>query len=383
MSGGGINSPISISNGQLEALRRIILKTVNKNQVLILSHIPQVPTSITSVLRNISKKYNISLSTLRMNAQTLKEMNLITYGEGSEFSGVELTELGRFIANLTDGEETSILGNMVKTATGLRPLGSVLKGLRQKVLRMVAEAGSGHLGASLSTIDILAVLYGVKMRHDPTNPEWEERDRLVLSKGHAAPALYAILAEAGYFPPDELNSLRKLGGLLQGHPEKTIPGVDASTGSLGQGLSIAVGMALAAKMDGAIHKIYTIIGDGELNEGQIWEAALTGGHYKLDNLVAIVDRNKFQLSGRTEEIKAIEPVGEKWKSFGWEVVEADGNDPPSILDALDVCALTKGKPNVIIARTTKGKGVSFMEGNKFSKAVPDALELARALAELA
>lgn len=310
-------------------------------------------------------------------------MNLITYGEGSDFSGVELTELGRFITDLTAGEEPSLLGTMVQTTSGLRPLGSVLKGLRQRVLRMVAEAGSGHLGASLSAIDILAVLYFVRMRHDPSNPDWEGRDRLILSKGHAAPALYAVLAEAGYFPPEELNSLRKLGGLLQGHPENTIPGVDASTGSLGQGLSIAVGMALAAKMDGAAHKVYAIIGDGELNEGQIWEAALTAGHHCLDNLVAIVDRNQFQLSGRTEEIKALEPVGDKWKAFGWEVIEADGNDPPSILDALDVCALTEGKPSVIIARTTKGKGVSFMEGNKFMKAVPDASELARALAELA
>ncbi len=379
----GINAPIPISDAQLDDLRRIILKTVNKDQVLILSNIPRVPTSITSVLRNISRRYNVPLSTLRRNSQILKGMNLITYGEASDFSGVELTELGRFITELTAGEEPSLLGTMVQTVSGLRPLGTVLKGLRQRVLRMVAEAGSGHLGASLSVIDILAVLYFVKMRHDPSNPEWEERDRLVLSKGHAAPALYAVLAEAGYFPQEELVSLRRLGGLLQGHPEIQIPGVDASTGSLGQGLSIAVGMALAAKMDGAPHKVYTIIGDGELDEGQIWEAALTAGHHGLDNLVAIVDRNQFQLTGRTEEIKAIEPVGEKWKSFGWEVVEADGNDPPSILDALDVCALTEGKPSAIIAHTTKGKGVSFMEGNKFSKSIPDASELARALAELA
>ncbi len=379
----GINAPIPISDAQLDDLRRIILKTVNKDQVLILSNIPRVPTSITSVLRNISRRYNVPLSTLRKNSQILKGMNLITYGEASDFSGVELTELGRFITELTAGEEPSLLGTMVQTVSGLRPLGTVLKGLRQRVLRMVAEAGSGHLGASLSVIDILAVLYFVKMRHDPSNPEWEERDRLVLSKGHAAPALYAVLAEAGYFPQEELVSLRRLGGLLQGHPEIQIPGVDASTGSLGQGLSIAVGMALAAKMDEAPHKVYTIIGDGELDEGQIWEAALTAGHHGLDNLVAIVDRNQFQLTGRTEEIKAIEPVGEKWKSFGWEVVEADGNDPPSILDALDVCDLTGGKPSAIIAHTTKGKGVSFMEGNKFSKSIPDASELARALAELA
>jgi transketolase len=257
-----------------------------------------------------------------------------------------------------------------------------LKELRKTVLRMVAEAGSGHLGASLSALDILAVLYFVRMRHDPTNPNWRKRDRFVLSKGHAAPALYAVLAEAGYFPVKELSSLRMLGGLLQGHPEIEIPGVDASTGSLGQGLSIAVGMALASKMDSDTYKVYSLIGDGELDEGQIWEAALTAGHYKLDNLVAIVDRNMFQLSGKTEEIKTIEPIDEKWRSFGWEVVDADGNDPSSILDALDACDLTNGKPCVIIAYTTKGKGVSFMEGNRFSKSIPDSSELARALAEL-
>jgi transketolase len=271
---------------------------------------------------------------------------------------------------------------MVETRTGLRQLGAVIKDLRKRVLRMVAEAGSGHLGASLSAIDILAVLYFMRMKHDPSNPEWEGRDRLILSKGHAAPALYAVLSEAGYIPERELDSLRKLGGLLQGHPEKQIPGVDASTGSLGQGLSIAAGMALAAKIDEASHKVYVILGDGELDEGQIWEAALTAAHHRLDNLIAIVDRNQFQLSGPTEEIKTIEPVGEKWRSFGWEVAEADGNDPPSILDALDVCNLTSGKPSVIIAHTTKGKGVSFMEGNIYSKAVPDASQLAKALAEL-
>jgi len=317
-----------------------------------------------------------------MNAEILRSLNLITYGEAPAFRGVELTEIGQIISPLTEGEEPSILGNMVETRTGLRQLGAVIKDLRKRVLRMVAEAGSGHLGASLSAIDILAVLYFVRMKHDPSNPEWEGRDRLVLSKGHAAPGLYAVLAEAGYIPEKELDSLRKLGSLLQGHPEKDIPGVDASTGSLGQGLSNAVGMALAAKIDGAPHKVYAVIGDGELDEGQVWEAALTAAHHGLDNLVAIIDRNQFQLTGPTEEVKAIEPLGEKWRSFGWEVAEADGNDPSSILDALDVSDLTSGKPSVIIAHTTKGKGVSFMEGNKFSKAVPDASQLAKALAEL-
>ena len=254
--------------------------------------------------------------------------------------------------------------------------------MRKTVLRMVAEAGSGHLGASLSAIEVLAVLYFLKMRHDPKNPAWAERDRFILSKGHAAPALYAVLAEAGYFPRGELFTLRKLGSRLQGHPDTRTPGVDAMTGSLGQGLSMAVGMALAAKMDGAEYRVYALLGDGELDEGQIWEAAMTAAHYGLDNLIAIVDRNQYQLSGRTENVKSLEPLNEKWSSLGWEVLEADGHDPEIILDALDRCSLVSGRPSVIIAKTTKGKGVSFMEGNIFSKRAPNFKELEKALAEL-
>jgi len=247
---------------------------------------------------------------------------------------------------------------------------------------MVAEAGSGHLGASLSVIEILVILYFIKMRHDPRNPDWAERDRFVLSKGHAAPALYTVLAEAGYFPTEELSSLRKLGSRLQGHPDTRIPGVDAMTGSLGQGLSIGVGMALAAKMDGAKHTVYVLLGDGELNEGQIWEAAMTASHYGLDNLIAIVDRNQYQMSGRTENVKQLGPLNEKWSSLGWDVIEANGNSPAEILDALDRPNLTSGRPSVIISKTTKGKGVSFMEGNRFSRKVPNSEELKRALDEL-
>ena len=340
-----------------------------------------MPTSITPILKEISKKSNVPLSTLRRNAKILKDINLITYGDASNFQGVELTELGWFISRLMVSKELPLV-NLVKTSSGLRPLGSVIRDMRKTVLRMVAEAGSGHLGASLSAIEVLAVLYFLKMRHDPKNPAWAERDRFILSKGHAAPALYAVLAEAGYFPRGELFTLRKLGSRLQGHPDTRTPGVDAMTGSLGQGLSMAVGMALAAKMDGAEYGVYALLGDGELDEGQIWEAAMTAAHYGLDNLIAIVDRNQYQLSGRTENVKSLEPLNEKWSSLGWEVLEADGHDPEIILDALDKCSLVSGRPSVIIAKTTKGKGVSFMEGNIFSKRAPNFKELEKALAEL-
>lgn len=291
--------------------------------------------------------------------------------------------MGRFVSALTLSEEPTVLGNMVQTQRGFRPLGSVLKDLRKRVLRMVAEAGSGHLGASLSVLDILAVLYFLKMRHDPSNPEWPERDRFILSKGHAAPALYAVLAEAGYLRMEELMSLREMGSRLQGHPNMNTPGVDAGTGSLGQGLSIAVGMALAAKMDGAEHRIYVLMGDGELDEGQVWEAALTASHHGLDNIIAIVDRNRYQLTGTTDDVKSLGPLETKWKAFGWEAVEADGNNPANILDALEASNMIDGRPKVVIAYTTKGKGVSFMEGNRFSRKTPNADELARALSELA
>jgi transketolase len=349
---------------------------------MILSNIPRVPTSITAILRELSKRYQIPLPTLRRNAQVLRELNLIRYGDVSNFSGVELTELGLFISNLTLDQEPSLLENMVHTRSGLRPFGSVIKDLRKTVLRMIAEAGSGHLGASLSAIDIIAVLYFMKMRHDPGNHEWSERDRFILSKGHAAPALYAVLAELGYFPTKDLMSLRSMGSILQGHPDTKTPGIDVGTGSLGQGLSLGVGMALAAKMDASKYKIYVLLGDGELNEGQVWEAALTAAHYKLDNLITIIDRNGFQLTGSTSDIKSLEPLYAKWEAFGWEVLQANGNDPSDFLNSLQVSNISNGKPFVIIAHTIKGKGISFMEGNKFSRKAPSTEELARALAEL-
>lgn len=227
---------------------------------------------------------------------------------------------------------------------------------------MLTEAGSGHPGGSLSIADILTVLYFHKMRHDPKNPKWDDRDRFVLSKGHGVPAQYALLAKSGYFSEEELMSLRKTGSRLQGHPDRSrLPGLEASTGSLGQGLSIAVGMAVAGKMDKKNYRIYCMVGDGESQSGQIWEAAMCAAKYKLDNLTAILDYNKIQLDDRVNIVMEIEPVKDKWKSFGWNVMEIDGNDIPKIIDALDDAEKVKGKPTIIIAHTVKGKGVSYME----------------------
>jgi len=380
--GGVIIAPISLKRSQLEDLRRIVLRTIPKDQILILTNVPQVPTSITSVLREVSRKYNAPMEELRFHAQALRSLNLIDYGEAPNFKGVELTELGLFVMNLTTEDQAILAGDLVQTRTGVKPLGQLLKDIRKNILQMVAEAGSGHLGASMSIVDILVILYFMKMRHDPANPDWAERDRLILSKGHAAPALYAVLSEAGYFPEEELYTLRELGSRLHGHPDTVTPGVDVATGSLGQGLSVAVGMALAAKMDEASHRIYVVLGDGELNEGQVWEAAMTAAHYGLDNLVAIVDRNQYQLTSTTEQVKSVEPVSEKWRSFGWNVINVSGHEVYAVLDALEVCEHTKGKPSVVVAKTTKGKGVSFMEGNRFSRSIPNASQLRQALEEL-
>ena len=235
--------------------------------------------------------------------------------------------------------------------------------IREDILTMLEKAGSGHTGGSLSLVEILIALYYYKLRQNPKNPDWEQRDRLVLSKGHGCPALYAILADLGYFPRQELWTLRKYGSRLQGHPERGLPGIEASTGSLGQGISIALGMSLAAKLDKRTNRVYCVLGDGETNEGQVWEAAMTAAHYKLDNLIAIVDRNKFQIDGLTSETKNLEPYAQKWKSFGWEVKESEGHNLVSLMDALDWADSVKNQPAVIIAHTIKGRGVSFIENN--------------------
>jgi transketolase len=234
--------------------------------------------------------------------------------------------------------------------------------IRKDIVQMVCAAKSGHPGGSLSSADIVATLYFHEMNIDPKNPKMEERDRFVLSKGHVAPLLYAALAERGYFDKSELWNLRKFGAMLQGHPDmKKVPGVEISSGSLGQGLSVANGMALSAKIYGKNYRSYVLMGDGELQEGQVWEAAMTAAHYKLDNVVAFVDSNNLQIDGNVEDIMGVEPLDKKWESFGWNVIKIDGHDFEQIIAALDSARETKGKPTLILAKTTKGKGVSFME----------------------
>lgn len=256
--------------------------------------------------------------------------------------------------------------------------------IRIHIIRGTEAAGSGHPGGSLSIADILAALYFCVMRIDPGRPYWEDRDRFVLSKGHAAPALYAALAEAGYFPTEEMLTLRKLGSRLQGHPDmKRTPGVDISTGSLGQGLSIANGMALAARLDGKDYRVYVMLGDGESEEGQVWEAAMASAHYKLDNLTAFLDYNGLQIDGPIEAVKSLGRFVEKWQAFGWHVMEIDGHDMCAILDAVEEAKRTKGRPTMIVARTTKGKGVSFMENQvDWHGVAPKKEQAEKALAEL-
>ena len=259
------------------------------------------------------------------------------------------------------------------------------KEIRKSIVSMITEAKSGHPGGSLSATDILTALYFSEMNIDPANPKMEGRDRFVLSKGHAAPAIYATLAEKGYFSKDELMTLRKFGSRLQGHPDmKKLPGIEISTGSLGQGLSVANGMALNAKMFNENYRTYVILGDGEIQEGQIWEAAMTAAHYKLDNLCAFLDSNNLQIDGNVTEIMGVEPLDKKWEAFGWNVIKIDGHDFEQIFSALDKARECKGKPTMIIAKTIKGKGVSFMENVcGFHGVAPTLEELERALAELA
>lgn len=263
-------------------------------------------------------------------------------------------------------------------------LENIANKLRLHVVEMTYAARSGHPGGSLSAADMIAALYFKFMRHDPKNPDWDGRDRFVLSKGHVAPVLYAALAESGYFPVDDLLSLRQVGSKLQGHPVRgKVPGVEMSTGSLGQGLSMACGIALAGKMDGKDYKTICMLGDGELQEGQNWEAAMFAHQAGLTNLIAIVDRNRLQITGDTEGAVGLEPLPEKWKSFGWNAIIIDGHNMRQILEALDKAANAKARPTVIIMKTVKGKGVSFMENNAgfHGKACNDE-EQARAVAEL-
>lgn len=256
--------------------------------------------------------------------------------------------------------------------------------LRIEILTMLTRAGSGHTGGSLSAADIVAVLYFHVMRHNPADPQWKERDRFILSKGHAAPVLYAALALSGYFDREILSTLRRIGSPLQGHPcSCALPGVEISTGSLGQGLSIANGIALGLRMDGRPSRVYCLLGDGEIQEGQIWEAAMTAAHYRLDNLCGIIDNNGLQIDGHCRDVMRIEPIVKKWEAFGWNVLDIDGHDLGEILDAFRHAKVHKGKPTMIVARTVKGKGVSLFEGKvEYHGIAPTEEELATALREL-
>lgn len=301
---------------------------------------------------------------------------------GAEQQGEEAAS-GNPASAPTSAAEAASSENIMRMLT-VDEMTHMAKTLRRHIVRMTAKAGSGHPGGSLSSVEIVTALFFHHLRYDPGNPRWPDRDRFLLSKGHAAPLLYAALAEAGFFPVDELLTLRQIDSRLQGHVDVTAtPGVEMSTGSLGQGLSIAIGMALAARLDERGYRVYVLLGDGECEEGQVWEAAMAAAHFNVDNMVAIVDRNQQQIDGWTFQIMNTEPLDEKWRSFGWHVIQVDGHDLPQILDALEEAKTVKGKPTVIIAHTTKGKGVSFMENNlDFHGRAPTAKQAEETLKEL-
>jgi transketolase len=272
------------------------------------------------------------------------------------------------------GVDTSVLDDLRRRAHQIRI----------DIIKMLALAGSGHPGGSLSAVEILAALYFYKMRHDPQNPEMSDRDRFVLSKGHCCPALYAVLSMCGYFDRTHLWTLRRLGSILQGHPSSSLtPGVAISTGSLGQGLSVANGIALAGKLDSKTYRVYCMLGDGESQEGQVWEASMTSFHRELDNLCAIVDNNGLQIDDRVSCIKEPISYAQKWSSFGWHTIEVDGHNLSDVIRALDEAETTQCVPTMIIAHTVKGKGVSFMENDvSWHGRAPNELEAKKALEEL-
>ena len=266
----------------------------------------------------------------------------------------------------------------------IRELELMANKLRKHVVQMINSAGSGHPGGSLSAAEIITVLFFDEMNIMPDKPDWECRDRFVLSKGHAAPIVYAALAQRGFFPVEDLLTLRKLGSHLQGHPDmRSTKGIDMSTGSLGQGLSVANGMAIAAKMDSSDRRVYVLLGDGELQEGQIWEAAMTSSHRKLDNLVAFVDSNGLQIDGKVTDVKSLDNIAKRFSDFGWNAIEVDGHDISQLKDALKAVKAVKGCPSIIVAKTIKGKGVSFMEDKAgWHGSAPNADETAIAIAEI-
>ncbi|MFC1907974.1 transketolase [Chloroflexota bacterium] len=266
----------------------------------------------------------------------------------------------------------------------IKEMKAMAKRLRRHIITMTGKAGSGHPGGSLSSVEIVTALYFGILQHKPADPQWAKRDRFILSKGHAAPLLYATLAECGYFPVDELTTLRQLDSRLQGHTDRTsTPGIEMSAGALGQGLSFAVGVSLAGRLNSQKHRVYVLLGDGECDEGQVWEGAMAAAHFKTDNLVAIVDNNGLQIDGWNCDVMNLDPFSKKWQAFGWHVIEVDGHDLTQLIDAFNQVKQVKGQPTVIIAHTIKGKGVSFMENNpNFHGKAPSADEVKIALKEL-
>ncbi len=258
------------------------------------------------------------------------------------------------------------------------------KEIRKDIVTMIGQAKSGHPGGSLSATEIVTYLYFEELRIDPTNPKWDDRDRFILSKGHAAPVLYAALARRGFFPTEELSTLRKIGSHLQGHPDmKKVPGVDMSTGSLGTGFSAATGIAMACKLDKKENYVYTLLGDGEIQEGQVWEAAMSAAHYKLDNLIAFLDNNGLQIDGNIDDVLSPNPIDAKFAAFGWHVLVIDGHDFKQIADAVAAAKAEKGRPTMIVAKTVKGKGVSYMENQAgWHGSAPNEGQVAQAMAEL-
>ena len=285
--------------------------------------------------------------------------------------------------NPTSGSKATEVFLSQADRVGVDELDAIARELRRNVVKMTYTAGSGHPGGSLSEIEILTALYFRVLRHDPHNPGWPDRDRFILSKGHACPGLYATLARCGYFPEEELWSFRTIDSRLQGHAHTMTPGVEMNSGSLGQGLSFGIGDALAARIDGKGRRTYVLLGDGECDEGQVWEAAMAAAHYKLDQLTAFIDRNRIQNDRFTSEVMELEPLGAKWRAFGWKVLEIDGHSIPQVLDALAKARRTRGRPAVIIGHTVKGKGVSFMENNPdFHGRAPTKDEYEQAMREL-
>ncbi len=279
---------------------------------------------------------------------------------------------------------SSMEAEVFSSSASVAEMEVIAKRLRRHIITMIGKAGSGHPGGSLSSVEILTALYFKVLRHKPLDPNWPDRDRFILSKGHAAPVLYATLAECGYLPVDELLTLRQMDSRLQGHTDRTLtPGVEMSAGALGQGLSFAIGVALAGRLNSQDYRVYVLLGDGECDEGQVWEGAMSTAHFKVDNLVAIVDNNGQQIGGWNRDVMNLDPFPAKWQAFGWKVIEVDGHIIPQLTQAFDRAKKIKGQPTVIIAHTIKGKGVSFMENNPdFHGKAPNAIEVEIALKEL-